>query len=41
MGKEYAIDGKLKYKGDYLNGKKNGKGYYYLNFEKLIKFIKI
>jgi len=40
MGIEYDYDENLKFKGEYLNGERNGKGYYYLNYEKLIKYIK-
>jgi len=40
MGKEYYANGNLEFEGEYLNGKINGKEYYYLNFEKLIKYIK-
>ena len=36
-GKEYYDNGKLKYKGEYLNGEKEGKGKeYYWNNGKLI-----
>ena len=30
-GKEYGENGKLKFEGEYLNGKRNGKGKEYYN----------
>ena len=37
-GKEYSNDGELKFEGEYLNGKKNGKGKEYNYYDGLLKF---
>ena len=36
MGKEYYSNGQLKFKGEYLNGKRNGKGKEYNSANKII-----
>ena len=36
MTKDYDYDGKLKFEGEYVNGKRHGEGKEYYNYGKLV-----